>query len=492
MRKGSLQKNKIRNIVLMIVSQLLLTLFVSYWLVNQYQNEKDQLRSKIMEISYKSKQDMINRKVYECVLSKVLEHNDTLSIDSLEFDYITMTLDKKTALVKEVMAIYRENDNLITKLDECFCEDYPSHNADENALRIFEDMKNIMHRYGVRVAYNSYASYNYTNTIPFDLELYRWLYSCLIKSNNIDVEIDWLPEDKHVQFEDNMIAIERYNYNEKKYEVEAIITEYQKHLFKKILPQFLFALVLIAITGFALVFTYRGYIKQVKLNMLRSDFINNITHELKIPVATVKAALEALKNFGLHADPNTTQEYLEMVFQEMNRLDSLTSKVLEHAKLEGQKHILKLEKTDLTSFSGQLTHSINLLYNNKGIKVNYSSPKVSINVNADKVYIESILRNLIDNSIKYGGNQVQIQLEVWKHEKHAYIAVSDNGPGIPKEYINKVFDKFFRVPTGDIHNVKGYGLGLSFADLVMKQHNGQIKAENLKEGGCRFILSFPL
>jgi signal transduction histidine kinase len=108
----------------------------------------------------------------------------------------------------------------------------------------------------------------------------------------------------------------------------------------------------------------------------------------------------------------------------------------------------------------------------------------------DQVYIEGVIRNLIDNSIKYGGEGVNIKVKLWQNENQVFISIEDNGPGIAKEYIDKVFDQFFRVPIGNQHNVKGFGLGLSFAALVMQQHNGKISVENLKEKGCRFTLKF--
>ena len=110
----------------------------------------------------------------------------------------------------------------------------------------------------------------------------------------------------------------------------------------------------------------------------------------------------------------------------------------------------------------------------------------------DPLHFQGVLINLIDNSLKYGPENPEILIRLWQDNGSAYIEVSDNGSGIPKEYIGRIFDKFFRVPTGDTHNIKGYGLGLSFAALVMKQHQGSISVKNLDQGGCSFTLRFPL
>jgi len=111
-------------------------------------------------------------------------------------------------------------------------------------------------------------------------------------------------------------------------------------------------------------------------------------------------------------------------------------------------------------------------------------------VDADKLHVHGVLVNLIDNSLKYTCKKPKISIDLTQNEKETILTISDNGIGIPDEYLNKVFDKFFRVPTGDKHNVKGYGLGLNYAALVMKHHGGKISVENLDEGGCRFTLNF--
>jgi two-component system, OmpR family, phosphate regulon sensor histidine kinase PhoR len=109
----------------------------------------------------------------------------------------------------------------------------------------------------------------------------------------------------------------------------------------------------------------------------------------------------------------------------------------------------------------------------------------------DRLHIQGVIINLIDNSLKYSDNKPEIIIEIEQSFGSVMLTISDNGQGIPQEYISRIFDKFFRVPKGDLHNVKGYGLGLSFADLVMKHHSGSISVKNLKDSGCEFTLTFP-
>jgi signal transduction histidine kinase len=200
--------------------------------------------------------------------------------------------------------------------------------------------------------------------------------------------------------------------------------------------------------------------------------------------------MEAILNYGITDDKEKTKSYLKMVALEMNRLDSLTSRVLEHSKLESNQHLLKKEDTNLNDFIDRIVKSIQLFYADT-INIKFLNPSNSISISIDQVYIEGVIRNLIENSKKYGGNDVSIIVKLWQNGLNVYISVIDNGPGIPKEYLTKIFDRFFRVPTGNQHNVKGFGLGLSFAALVMKQHNGSISANNLSDSGCEIKLKFP-
>ncbi|MFC2118945.1 sensor histidine kinase, partial [Bacteroidota bacterium] len=123
--------------------------------------------------------------------------------------------------------------------------------------------------------------------------------------------------------------------------------------------------------------------------------------------------------------------------------------------------------------------------------ISFETTEKTCNININKLYVQGVLINLIDNSLKYGSENINIKIGLAQNSSDIYVTVSDNGPGIPEKYISKVFDKFFRVPSDNKHNVKGYGLGLSFAHMVMKQHNGSIELKNLPEGGCSFKLCFP-
>lgn len=227
------------------------------------------------------------------------------------------------------------------------------------------------------------------------------------------------------------------------------------------------------------------------LNILRNDFISNISHELKTPVSTITVALEALKDFDRIKDPVKSNEYLEIAFNEMKRLDKLVTQILNTSILDDKNQYLQIEETDLVLLTNEVLSSMQARFSKQGAKVEFKTDLMTCMLSIDRLHIQGVLLNLLDNSLKYTTGVPEILVRIEERKNNVLLAIRDNGPGIPDEYIRKVFDKFFRVPKGDTHDVKGYGLGLSFADLVMKHHSGSIGVRNLKEGGCIFTLVFP-
>jgi signal transduction histidine kinase len=271
----------------------------------------------------------------------------------------------------------------------------------------------------------------------------------------------------------------------------AEIVHYQNTVLKGILPQILFALVLMTFTAAAFLLTFRSLKKMEALNTMRNDFISNISHELKTPVATVTVALEALKSFDRLKDPGKSYEYMEIAFNEMKRLDKLITQILNTSILDDQNRYLQKEETDIVSLTNEVLNSMQIRFAQLQAKVKFETNCTTCTLNLDKLHFQGVLSNLLDNSLKYCDGIPDILIRLEQNTTTVTLTIRDNGPGIPDQYINKVFDKFFRVPKGNTHDVKGYGLGLSFAYQVMKHHSGSIKVRNHKEGGCVFTLLFP-
>jgi signal transduction histidine kinase len=303
------------------------------------------------------------------------------------------------------------------------------------------------------------------------------------------VQIKWITESKRSE---KQIADSKIYLQSSLFEIPLIaeLSHFQSILIKGISGQIIFALVLLILTGTAFFFTFRSLKKMELLNTLRNDFISNISHELKTPVSTVTVALEALRTYDRLKDQAKSDEYLSIAFHEMKRLDQLISQVLDTSVLENQSQFLKLEECDMVSLVREVLASMQVRFSQTMAKVEFNPEVENCILFLDKLHIQGVLINLIDNSLKYSNSSAEIKIGIVTGKSSVVLTVSDNGPGIPDEYISKVFDKFFRVPKGNRHDVKGYGLGLSFAELVMRHHSGSVRVRNLDGGGCEFALTF--
>ena len=269
-----------------------------------------------------------------------------------------------------------------------------------------------------------------------------------------------------------------------------VVNNYWWYLFWRLVPQILFVIILLTLTAAAFYFTFRSLKAQIKLGSMKDDFISNMSHELKTPIATVKVALEALNSFNIIEDPKRGREYLGMATAEMDRLELLATRVLNTSLLESGNIYLQQETYDLNKLVQEVIQSMQLRIKQFGAKISLKTSGRNFTIPMDKLHMQGVLVNLVDNSLKYGGEQVNIYITLEENNGALRLELKDNGPGIPEEYKEKVFEKFFRVPTGDRHNIKGHGLGLSYAAQVMRQHKGNIQMNNLATGGCMFTLTF--
>ncbi|SDF76782.1 His Kinase A (phospho-acceptor) domain-containing protein [Dyadobacter soli] len=247
------------------------------------------------------------------------------------------------------------------------------------------------------------------------------------------------------------------------------------------------ALLLLLTTG-CFVFMLRTILRQKKLSDIKNDFINNMTHELKTPIATVTAAVDALLHFGALNDPRKTEEYLNISQNNLQRLSDLVEKVLNLAVEEKQDFEFHTEPVSLAEILCELaaSHRIKAA---KTVVFNMHIPFGTM-VQVDRMHFGNVINNLIDNAIKYSYERVTISFN-YEQEPHGWqLTVSDNGIGIPKAYQTSVFDRFFRVPTGDLHQVKGFGLGLAYVRQVVEKHGGSISLASEPGKGSAFVLKF--
>lgn len=236
---------------------------------------------------------------------------------------------------------------------------------------------------------------------------------------------------------------------------------------------------------------WRSLRQQKRLAALKNEFVSNITHELKTPIATVGVAIEALKNFNAINDPKRTKEYLDISSSEIHRLGLLVDKVLKLSLFENKAITLQKEKFDLMELVQDVLASMKLQFEKNEAAVTFESIGDNFLIEADKLHITSVLYNLLDNALKYSKGKPVIDVLIKSHQEHVSISVTDNGVGISKEYKNKIFEKFFRIPGGDQHNIKGYGLGLSYVSHIIKKHMGYVDVRSELGKGSTFIVNIP-
>ena len=263
------------------------------------------------------------------------------------------------------------------------------------------------------------------------------------------------------------------------------------YLFRKLLSPMLFSLFLISVTMASFVLLYRNFLQQKRLAILKDDFISNVTHELKTPIATVNVALEAMKSFNAINDPVKTREYLEISQGELQRLSLLVDKVLRISMFENNEILLNTEAVDFYAIVKEVTASMRLQFEKKSAVVNIDTEGDNMMINADRLHMMSVVYNLFDNALKYSGDQPLINVKIVDQGEKLGIIFTDNGIGIPSAYREKIFEKFFRVPHGDTHNVKGYGLGLSYVSQIIRQHHGSIHVDSDEGKGSSFYILIP-
>ena len=249
-------------------------------------------------------------------------------------------------------------------------------------------------------------------------------------------------------------------------------------------------------TGVLLFFTlviliYMLYIiySQKKLSEIKNDFINNMTHEFKTPIATVSAAVEAMQKFNVLDDKIRTEKYLEVSSKELSRLTGLVEKVLNIARYEKNTLKLNLELVNINQLIENIIDSRKLNNVKKDIIINNNIVDKELSIMVDRVHFTNSIINLIDNSIKYSNESVKINIDVISDNDKVIFKIEDNGIGIANKYLNKIFEKFYRIPSGNIHKVKGFGLGLHYVKNIIEQHMGTISVKSKLNEGSTFIIT---
>lgn len=263
-----------------------------------------------------------------------------------------------------------------------------------------------------------------------------------------------------------------------------------KSLFWRIVVSSLFALIIVA----AFYLTVRTMLRQKKLAEIKNDFINNMTHEFKTPIATISLAVDAMRNEKVIQDREKMGYFSSIIKEENQRMNRQVETILKASQLEKQETDLNLKPVHVHEVIHDVVDNFALQLQEKEGKVELQLNAQTDLINADEVHFSNMVNNLVDNAVKYSKENTPpvIRLSTQSNGKHFTIRIEDNGIGMNKDTVKRIFEKFYRAHTGNVHNVKGFGLGLSYVKTMVEAHDGDIKAESTLGKGSTFTIDLPL
>ncbi|MBD0832638.1 sensor histidine kinase [Aestuariibaculum sediminum] len=265
---------------------------------------------------------------------------------------------------------------------------------------------------------------------------------------------------------------------------------------KFILSSIIWMILLSVIFTIIIMITYAGalyqLIKQRKISEIKTDFINNMTHEFKTPIATINLALDAIKNPKIIADQEKVLRYLGMIKEENKRMHAQVENVLRISKLEKNELNINKERLNLHDLvEDAITHVELIVEDRKGYIKTFLDAEQS-SVLANDTHFTNVIVNMLDNAIKYSPNAPEIEVYTENVGNNILLKIKDHGSGMSKAAVKRVFEKFYREHTGNIHNVKGHGLGLAYVKRIVEDHQGHVSVESEKDKGSTFIIKLPL
>jgi two-component system phosphate regulon sensor histidine kinase PhoR len=256
------------------------------------------------------------------------------------------------------------------------------------------------------------------------------------------------------------------------------------------IPSIIFTIVLLITFIFTIVVIFR----QKRYTEIKNDFINNMTHELKTPIASISLAAQMMNDDSVAKSEQMTKHLSSVITDESKRLRFLVEKVLQMSMFDKKSVVFKKKELDLNEMVEQIAQTFTLRVEHTGGKIYTEIEAIDSAIFVDEVHFQNAITNLMDNAVKYRKQEepLDIYIRTWNDEQKLYLSIRDTGQGIKKENLKKIFDKFYRVHTGNKHDVKGFGLGLAYVKKVIDLHQGEIKAESEVGKGTKFTISLPI
>ena len=301
-----------------------------------------------------------------------------------------------------------------------------------------------------------------------------------VSLKTIDYKLDDFPQ-RHLKTISNSTFLPHRS------QLELLFTNETAILLRDSLISILLSLLLSISIIASLLYLLKTIYKQKQLAEVKNDLINNITHEFKTPIATISTAMEAMKNFNALDDKSKTENYISIADSQVHKLNEMVEKILETAALNQEELILNKKPVDIGNSIKEIIQKYKLINADKIFTFNNSLSDTALNL--DKFHFENAVGNIIDNAVKYGGETITVDLTSDKDQ--IIILIKDNGNGIHKTQKDKVFEQFYRVPTGNTHDVKGFGIGLYYTKNIIEKHGGKVNIVYDKNNNTLFKIELP-
>lgn len=265
----------------------------------------------------------------------------------------------------------------------------------------------------------------------------------------------------------------------------------QRFLLTELWGMLLISLVLIIVIVYSFSYTITIIFRQKRLSEMKNDFINNMTHEFKTPIATISLACEAMNDKDIQRSAELSATYINMIQEENKRLAGMAEKILQTAVIDSGELKIKKEMINIHDIIHDVVKNIRIQVEIKDGVIIKSFYATDPRINGDKVHVTNLIYNLLDNANKYSPRKPMIRISTENTSNGIQITIDDNGIGISKSEQKKIFDKLYRVPTGNIHDVRGFGLGLSYVKAIVEEHHGKISIESEVNKGSKFKVFLP-
>ena len=483
------EKNYINKIILVSLIALIgLTSIQAYWMYSAVKQQKSQfnrsihicLHNIIREINKAETLKKVNVNNSKKMLLQLINKkniNNHISIKDSLLNHVNKILDTSNTYLLDSSLINKRDKQNIPYPIRCFIKellsiDYFLNVKDRIAKSELDDIVNAsIKKYNIKTDV-------YYAVIDIDSSI---IYSSFNEKQNIkELELS--------QFTAPLFPDGYFNADIK---LSLLVPNQNITVLKSTWMLLLLSVIFLIIIISAFYYNLRTIYRQKKVSVIKNDFINNMTHEIKTPVSTISLACEALLDKDLSSSEEKRKQFVSTIYQENKRLGALVENVLRSASIEKEDLVLNKELLNLETIIQKAVKNINLQLNNKNGSIELELNAENKLIEADKTHITSIFFNLLDNAIKYSYNKPEIIIKTEDVISGVVIKIIDSGIGIDKEHHMKIFDKLYRVPTGDVHNVKGFGLGLSYVKSIVELHMGNVKVESNLQKGSTFILHLP-